>query len=271
MNSNYWGKLINEMPLGFLVLNIGLDNDGKFADCEFVEANAAFVHAFTLRTILLSGRKLSEIETEAPAFFELLQRLLNDFVYSKKAEIELTGINPDKHYRARFFEIDRNLIGLVLKEITVEKLVDAQKRQIDNSIKNFYTFFNSVYDMLYILDYSGNIIHANKTVFDRLGYSEKELYGHSVLIVHPTHRREEALLNVQEMLAGKREYCPIPVVTKDGTIIPVETRVSKGEWNGKPVLFGVSKDISELKKSEEKFSKAFHNSGALMAISTASD
>jgi hypothetical protein len=38
----------------------------------------------------------------------------------------------------------------------------------------------------------------------------------------------------------------------------VETRVIKGEWDGKPVLFGVSKDITELKRSEEKFTLAFH-------------
>jgi hypothetical protein len=47
------------------------------------------------------------------------------------------------------------------------------------------------------------------------------------------------------MIAGKRAYCPIPVMAKDGSVIPVETRITKGEWDGKPVLFGVSKDLSQ--------------------------
>ena len=37
------------------------------------------------------------------------------------------------------------------------------------------------------------------------------------------------------------------------------------------MLFGVSKDLSELKISEEKFSAAFHSSAALMAMSTKQD
>lgn len=53
--------------------------------------------------------------------------------------------------------------------------------------------------------------------------------------------------------------------------IAVETRVFFGEWDGKPALFGVTKDISDLKKSEKKFTKAFNSQSVLMAISTVKD
>ena len=49
----------------------------------------------------------------------------------------------------------------------------------------------------------------------------------------------------------------MPLVTKSGDYIPVETRVAHGFWNGKPAIFGVTKDISRLRLSEEKFSKVF--------------
>jgi diguanylate cyclase (GGDEF)-like protein/PAS domain S-box-containing protein len=131
---------------------------------------------------------------------------------------------------------------------------------------NFETFFNTIDELLFVLDGRGCILHANDTVIQRLGYTREELTGQSVLMVHPPERRDEAAQITADMLAGKAEFCPVPVQTKDGLQIPVETRVKRGEWDGRPVLFGVSKDISRLKLSEEKFSKAFHASAALMGI-----
>jgi PAS domain S-box-containing protein len=69
------------------------------------------------------------------------------------------------------------------------------------------------------------------------------------------------------MLTGTAEFCPIPVISKEGQYIPVETRVVNGIWNNRQVIFGVSKDISALRLSEEKFSKAFSIDANLLAIS----
>ena len=121
--------------------------------------------------------------------------------------------------------------------------------------------------MLFVLDMQGNILQVNDTVTHKLGYSQDELSGQSVLIVHPPEQREEAGRVVAEILAGRAEYCPVPVMTRGGVQIPVETRVALGKWSGQDVIFGITKDISEIKASEEKFSKAFHASPASMAIS----
>ena len=40
--------------------------------------------------------------------------------------------------------------------------------------------------------------------------------------------------------------------------IPVETKATHGFWDGNAVIFGVTKDISKIKLSEEKFSKLFY-------------
>jgi PAS domain S-box-containing protein len=128
----------------------------------------------------------------------------------------------------------------------------AQKRE------NFEAFFNTIDEFLFVLDAQGNIIHTNSTVLERLGYTMDELAGKSVLMVHPEGRREEAGAIVAAMLAGKAGFCPVPIVTKSGRQIPVETRVSPGTWDGQPAIFGVTKDISRVQLSEEKFSKLFN-------------
>jgi len=142
------------------------------------------------------------------------------------------------------------LAGILTKQHIDEKLIQTRK--------NYETFFKTINDFLFVLDEQGNIIHTNSTVTDRLGYTQEELSGLSVLMVHPPERREEAGRIVGEMLSGVSEVCPVPIVTKSGIQIPVETRVSHGFWDGKPVIFGVTKDISKVKLSEEKFSKVFY-------------
>ncbi|MEI6154922.1 MAG: PAS domain S-box protein, partial [Deltaproteobacteria bacterium] len=156
----------------------------------------------------------------------------------------------------------------IVADITERKQAEEA---LEQSRQNFYTFFNTIDDFLYVLSESGSIIHVNNTVIRRLGYSETELVGQSVLMVHPPELKEEAAQVVLAMLAGQISSCFIPVMTRDGRLIAVETRVTKGKWNGIPVLFGVSKNISQLKQSEEKFSRAFHSSSVSMAISTMDD
>ncbi|NUN70910.1 MAG: PAS domain S-box protein [Bacteroidetes bacterium] len=146
-------------------------------------------------------------------------------------------------------------IGMVSRDITEKAAGD---RAVAQTRSNYESFFNTIDEFLFVLDMQGNILFTNRTVIDRLGYGTEELRGVSVLQVHPEERRQEASHIVGEMLQGRMEHCPIPLQRKDGLLIPVETRVKLGTWNDQPVIFGISKDISRLTLSEEKFSKLFY-------------
>ncbi|MEI6138375.1 MAG: PAS domain S-box protein [Mariniphaga sp.] len=140
-------------------------------------------------------------------------------------------------------------------DITSRKIAQELLQQTH---QNYESFFNTINDFLFVLDEQGNMLHVNSTVINRLGYSWDELSGKSVLMVHPPERRGEAGRIVGEMLQGIAEFCPVPLITRQGPQIPVETRVKQGIWDGKPAIFGVTKDISRVYLSEEKFSKLFH-------------
>lgn len=160
-----------------------------------------------------------------------------------------------------------DIIGIVGVARDISDQVRAEK-MLRSSEANFRTFFDLSFDLLFVLDMAGNILLANHTACERLGYAEGELTGTSVLMLHPAELRDEAARIVQAMVAGSERSCPLPLLARDGSRIPVETRVLQGMWNGQPALFGTCKDISELAFSEEKFAKAFEFSAALMAIST---
>jgi PAS domain S-box-containing protein len=141
------------------------------------------------------------------------------------------------------------------QDITDRKQAEQWSMQF---CQNYETFFNTTNDYLFVLDSCGNIIFTNKTVLNRLGFSRDELLGHPMLLVHPLERRAEAASIMSEMLKGKLDFCPIPLRTKSGSLIPVETRVSWGLWDSHPAVFAVCQDISKTQLSEEKFSKLFY-------------
>jgi PAS domain S-box-containing protein len=117
--------------------------------------------------------------------------------------------------------------------------------------KNFLSFFHSSPDLLFVFDPAGLIIEANKTVTEILGYSPEELEGKSIFDLHPEELRYDAEKFLGEILTGKRSFCPLPMISKSGELLYVETKISKGSWNGKEAIFSISKDVTERLKAEE--------------------
>lgn len=143
---------------------------------------------------------------------------------------------------------------------------DGARNLAQTTPSNLDVFFNTIDDFFWVLDMKGHIVMVNDTVMKRLGYAREELIGKSVLMVHPTERHIEAMEILKAMIEGKASHCPIPLIAKDGTQIPVETRIAPGKWNNQDVFFGASRDISQTKLQEEQFSKAFQACGAPMVL-----
>jgi PAS domain S-box-containing protein len=117
--------------------------------------------------------------------------------------------------------------------------------------RDLLSLFNALVDMVFVLDSAGQILHTNPAVQERLGYSAEELAGRPILAVHPPDQHTEATAIITDMLAGKETACHVPLLTKDGSRIPVETRVTRARWLGEDVLLGISRDLTEQRSIEE--------------------
>ena len=135
-----------------------------------------------------------------------------------------------------------------------------------DNVNNFETFFDKLDDLLFVLSDEGIILEVNETALNYLHYKKEELVGRSVLMIHPSEKHEEARKIVENIVAGEEKTCPLPLLTKNGNLIPVETSVTRGKWNNQSFIFGVSKDISKLQYSEQKFSKVFHVNPGICTI-----
>ncbi len=158
------------------------------------------------------------------------------------------------------------VIGLlgVSRDITERvKAVTALKE----SEANFRTFFESISDMIFVGTPDGKILFTNSAVSHKLGYSAEELLSLHILDVHPADKRQEAEAIFTAMFRGERATCPLPLASKDGRWVPVETRVWFGKWNGADCIFGISKDLTAEQEAQQRFERLFRNNPALMALS----
>ncbi|MDO0825344.1 PAS domain S-box protein [Desulfosporosinus nitroreducens] len=128
------------------------------------------------------------------------------------------------------------------------------REMMDETMDTLRTLFNIIEDYVFIVGESGTIIEVNNSATQKLGYSIEELRGANILLIYPPERHDEAFKAVREMMEGKLYKNTIPLFTKEGKYILVETRVFIGKWLGENVAFGICKDISSLKNQERLLS-----------------
>ena len=238
-----------------------MNREGVYLDYK---ADTRDLYAQSVPTLI--GRRNRDISP--PAFASLIEQKIRDTLESGKLqtfEFQLPIPNRGmREYEARMVASGPDEVTAIVRDITERKQIETALRQSEN---NFATFFNSVDDLLFVSDLQGTILKANTTACLRLKYAAEELIGQPILALHAPERQAEAEQAMKEMLYGNRHECSIPLVDRDGGLIEVETTVAHGKWNGQDALFCVNKDASILKRSEEKFARAFNVNAATMAIS----
>lgn len=154
-------------------------------------------------------------------------------------------------------------------QVRAKTAIIVQREQaLGESERNLRSFFDTMDDLLFVGDRDGRILHTNAAVVHKLGYSQEELQTLLFLDLHPPDKRGEAATIIAAMAQGKVEFCPLPLQTKSGALLPVETRVWQGRWSGEACLFGLSKDLGKEQEALQKFNRLFAANPAPMALST---
>lgn len=137
---------------------------------------------------------------------------------------------------------------------TIERIAAGEEAQ--KAATNLEILFNSIEEMVFILDMEGRIVRVNGTVTNMLGYTLEELQGQGIPEIHLPERREETARVVEGMVAGTIDTCTVPVLSRNGRLIEVETKITRGWWDNRPVLVWVSRDVTGWKRAEEELRMA---------------
>ena len=142
---------------------------------------------------------------------------------------------------------------------------------MNGELRDYQRLFDAISAMVFVITYRGDILSVNSAVVSNLGYSRSELLRMNVLALHPAGSEEEVSCVLSRLADSSETICTLPLVTKNGNFIEVETRIYKGEWEGNPVLFGISSDVTQQRTSERKFRAIFDFSPIPIAVSRLAD
>jgi len=164
------------------------------------------------------------------------------------------------------------LLFLTARESVKEGVssIFALERELKSEKEKFHRLLNLLADPVAIVDRRGKILEVNDRVTELTGYEKEELLGQNFLRTHIVTAKSKAIMikNLAKRMVGMH-IAPyeIEVVAKDGRKGFAEVNAAKIEYDGKPAVLNLFRDITERKKlqqaleeSEQKYRAFFENS-----------
>ena len=115
-----------------------------------------------------------------------------------------------------------------------------------------HDLFNMETNMLFVADSAGKVLYAGANAQRRLGYRPEQLVGMNLIQLHPPEVHEDAKEVLSTVFERGLGLCPLPLITSQGELIPVYTRIYILDIYGKKTLVGISVD-SSLQSVEGKY------------------
>ena len=162
-------------------------------------------------------------------------------------------------------------------------LVDVtEHRRAEEALRAEKAFTDAIVDNIpgtfFVIDQAGRFVRWNKTQERVTGYSAEELREMSPLLTLAEEDRARAAEGIRQAFAAGSAFVEARARAKDGRLIPFYLSGERVTIDGVTYLVGVGIDVSarkqaeeDLRRSEERFVKAFRSSPAAIVISTVAE
>ncbi len=154
-------------------------------------------------------------------------------------------------------EIDGRLCLLGLaRDITKRKQAEEQLRQHSERLEILFEYAPDAY---YLNDLNGNFVDGNRAAEELSGYSREELIGKNFLEVGvlPQDQLPVAADHLaSSKLGGHSGPHELILIRKDGTQVSLEITTYPTTIDGRPLVLGIARDVTERKLAEEELRRA---------------
>ncbi|NLZ08619.1 MAG: response regulator [Bacteroidales bacterium] len=251
-------------PFAFASHQIIVDDRGLPVDYQYLEVNPAFEHITGLKADDIIGKTVREVLPGIEnSEFDWIEAYGSVALNGELKDFEQYSELLHKWYQVHVFSQKKGFFTTLFTDITQRKVMEDHLKAKET---NFRTLFNSMLDMIIVTSKDGKIIHANQATFNKLGYSLEELREIGIPGIDSIGSKEESQKIFNSMLKGERDRCLQSVQKNDGTLIPVESMIVYGKWDGEDCVFAILKDLTEEKEASQRFELLFRNNPALICL-----
>jgi len=224
---------------------------------KIIDANQGYAAMFGCKPDEIIGRDVLEFVDPQSRDFFMEKLLKGDATSFKINALRKDGSTFAVELCSRLIPHRDNRLYLTLFHNLPESMPAEPEKGIAE--KRLGAFFDYAPDAYYLADATGKFIDVNKAAVDLFGHEKEEIIGKSFLklnLLSADQIRKAAkhlALNIFGKPTEPEEYL---FRHEDGSQIPVEIRAIPVRINDKTLLFGIVRDISEKKKSDDVLRRA---------------
>jgi len=142
-------------------------------------------------------------------------------------------------------------IRMAINQKRLEKSLHKQKKELEASRKNLQTLFDTIDDFIVITNTEGQIIEANPVLKKHLQMTDESIKQLNYMDLIPKDSHQRIMKQYEKALSNQNNIIRMMLLKSDGDAIPVETKITKGQWNGMSVIYHISRDFTETLNAEK--------------------
>lgn len=243
-------KLLSAMP----DLIFRMDSDGRYLDYYASDRSQ-----LALAPERFIGRKLGEVFE--PDFAAANQRRIDAALETGELQLNdyrLSIHGEEREFEARFVPSGRNEVVVIIRDVTELR---GAERALQASERAFRAILESAPDALLIVSPDGMIRQANAEAQRLFGYRAQELVGMTIEQLMPPREHAEHAGRLLRYVRHPDEQRMDPrldlnALTKDGTEVPVEIRLSPIDTGDGLLTAASVRDVTERVRNEVHLTEA---------------
>jgi len=250
--------VIEAMPDPLLVLNL---------DGEILSVNSAHLKLFGHKSPdEITGKSFEGMrnafinpEEDIPKMLELFGEVIEKGFTERPIELNLQRPDGSKQFTVSASgSIIRDVDGKPMNVVAVLRDITELKRAEEErvaALKRAADVMESIADSVWVIDLEGRIAELNEATASLVGFTKDELIGNTFSLFATGEEVEKAFKGMESVVKEGilRDY-PINITTKDKRTIPVlfSGSLIRDEKGEPKYIIGAARDVTELKRAEEK-------------------
>lgn len=195
----------------------------------------------------------NEFRNEDQNVLEVLHRRKDGSLFPIETSINIVEINGKEYVLG----MDRD----ITERKQMEEVLTQRTAQLQESEVRFRTLFENSPEGIFLLDPNHPdilwpILDCNAVACKMNGYTREELIGKPYGQLTPTvYKVEESQAFLEQLRQVLHFFGEFIRQRKDGSSYPIESSISLLEINGKEIIMGIDRDITERKRIEDALAK----------------